>query len=392
VVKEAQALHEHGHWVHVIATRTLDLVEARDQDILARAPWSCERVDLRPRLVRALLRTGQVASRTVHALSGAASALAYSAVTPALAARAGRHAADLYIAHYVAALPAAASAARRHGAAYAFDAEDFHLGDLPDTERHLDEKRLIRAVEGRWLPGCVYVTAASPGIADAYQAEYGLAGPTVVLNVFPRSQGPATPTARGTAEPGPSFYWFSQTIGADRGLETAVAAIGAARSQPHLYLRGTPAYGFAEALQRVAHAHGVADRIHLLDPAPPSQMEQLASAYDVGLVAETGYTPNHRLALSNKQFTYLLAGLPTVLSDTPAHKAFAPLAGGAVRLFDADRPAALAAALDDLLCDEHRLASARIEAHRLGQTRFNWDVEKARLLDRVDRVLGGSVQ
>ena len=141
--------------------------------------------------------------------------------------------ADLYIAHYPAALPAAAKSAARHGAHYAFDAEDFHLGDLPDLPEHERERRQLRAIEGAYLPGAAYVTASSPGIADAYARAYGIKRPAVVLNVFPLSRAPASTTPRGTAEPGPSLYWFSQTIGPDRGLETAVAAIGRARSRPH---------------------------------------------------------------------------------------------------------------------------------------------------------------
>ena len=132
--------------------------------------------------------------------------------------------ADLYIAHYPAALPAAAKSAARHGARYAFDAEDFHLGDLPDLPKHEHERRRLRAIEGAYLPRAAYVTAASPGIADAYVKGYGIKRPAVVLNVFPLSRAPASTTPRGTVEPGPSLYWFSQTIGPDRGLEAAVAA------------------------------------------------------------------------------------------------------------------------------------------------------------------------
>src|SRR5204862_1198314 len=88
--------------------------------------------------------------------------------TSALIAAAQRVPADLYLAHYPAALPAAAIAARRLGARYAYDAEDFHPGDWPEDEAHEGMRRLVRAVESRHLPGCVYVTAASPGIADGY--------------------------------------------------------------------------------------------------------------------------------------------------------------------------------------------------------------------------------
>ena len=183
--------------------------------------------------------------------------------------------ADLYIAHYPAALPAAAIAAQRHQARYAFDAEDFHLGDTPDGPEYDVQRQMLRAIEGRYLPGCAYVTAASPGIADAYAEAYGIARPTVVLNVFPRAQAPCCPTPRGTATPGPSVYWFSQTIGPDRGLECAVRAIGRARSRPHLYLRGTPAAGFLDRLRKIAGEADALDRLHVLPPAAPSEMVRL---------------------------------------------------------------------------------------------------------------------
>jgi glycosyltransferase involved in cell wall biosynthesis len=242
---------------------------------------------------------------------------------------------------------------------------------------------MVRAIEERYLPGCCYVTAASPGIADAYVSSYRIDRPTVVLNVFPRAPVPASPSPKGTAEFSPSVYWFSQTIGPDRGLECAVRAIGRARSQPHLYLRGSPAAGFLESLGRIASEAGVADHLHVLPPAPPSEMVHLAAVFDLGLSGETGHTPNRRVALTNKLFTYLLAGLPIVASKIPAHVSFAADAGSAVRLYAVDDAHELAAALDELLGDLHTLAGARAAAFELGQARYNWDVEKSILLTRV---------
>jgi hypothetical protein len=141
--------------------------------------------------------------------------------------------------------------------------------------------------------------------------------------------------------------------------------------------------GFAERLGVIAAEAYAAERLHVLPPEPPPAMARLAAIYDVGLASETGRTPNHRVALSNKQFTYLLAGLPAVMSDIPAHRAFACKAGKAVRLYATEDPTSLATALDTLLGDPAALAGARAEAFRLAQTRFNWDVEKAVLVERV---------
>lgn len=389
VVKEAHALYDVGNDVMVIATRTLALVDGRDEAILSAAPWRAQRLDFTMRDAAWRFRR---ATQAVHSLAfstAGGAGLAGRALSPftgPLVAAAKRVPADLYIAHYPAALSAAAMAARRLGALYAFDAEDFHLGDWPDTPAYEPRRRLVRAIEARYLPGCAYVTAASPGIADAYVDAYGIKRPVIVLNVFPRAQAPSNPTPAGTAKPGPSVYWFSQTIGPDRGLECVVRAIGRTRTRPHLYLRGTPASGFIDRLQTLSAQAGVVDRLHILAPAAPSEMERLAGSYDVGFTGESGHTLNNKAALGNKLFTYLLAGLPVVLSDVPAHRAFAPEAGEAARLYVTDDAASLAAALDSLLENPELLAEARAAAFLLGQTRFNWDGEKAKFLGLVNSV------
>jgi glycosyltransferase involved in cell wall biosynthesis len=389
LVKEADALASASYDTRIIAA---DFSRwAREADLsFAGRPWQVVRMlpfgPDAPRFSRAVQLARQHAALLI---AGAGSRwppivrAAWHPIAPDLIRAAKRTPADLYIAHYPAALPAAAKAARRHGGLYAFDAEDFHLGDLPDEPQHEPKRRLVRAIEERYLSGCAYITAASPGIAEAYAGAYDIARPTVTLNVFPRSQAPANSTPRGTVEPGPSVYWFSQTIGPDRGLECALHAIRRAQTQPHLYLRGHPASGFVDRLQAMAAEAGAADRLHFLSPAAPCEMERIAASHDVGFVGETGQTRSRRVALTNKLFTYLLAGLPVVMSDIPAHRAFAPEAGAAARLYTTDDADSLAAALDSVLEDPELLAAARAAAFRLGQTRFNWDIEKLKLLDLV---------
>jgi len=218
----------------------------------------------------------------------------------------------------------------------------------------------------------------------AYNEAYGIPLPTVVLNVFPLSQAPDAPTPKGTAMPGPSLYWFSQTIGPDRGLECAVRAITRAQSKPHLYLRGTPAAAYASLLRGLAEEQGCADRLHLLPPAMPQQMERLAVEYDVGLVGETGHTPNRRICLTNKQFTYLLAGLPVLFSDIPAHRQLANELGDAARLYAVDDADELAQQLDTILLSSVLLSKSRQLAWRFGQGRYNWEFEEKLLLACVD--------
>ena len=392
IVKEADALFEQGHIVHVVYAQSNRQDLDRDTSILARRSWlvhpiACFGGTLRYRFRRLhQLACGFLFRQRPQSISLAVRS--QNPLTGALRRAVCEIPADLYIAHYVAALPAAAAAARRHQSAYGFDAEDFHLGDPPDGPSYDNERQITRTIEAAFLPGCSYMTAASPGIADAYTLAYRIKPPTVVRNVFPLTHAPESCTPRGTAHPGPSIYWFSQTIGPNRGLECTVRAIAKARARPHLYLRGFINPGFRNCLETLARSEGVADRLHLLPPAPPAEMERLAATYDLGLVAETGHTLNRRIALTNKLYTYALAGVPALISDIKAHRDYAQQANSIVRLFRVDDPQSLATAIDSFLVGEAGvLREARLNAFQLGQDQLNWDVEQAAFLDCVSHAI-----
>lgn len=400
LVKDADALSEAGYRVSVIAADYSTWGREADKEFLNRRWKIIERPKFGPLLpggARAveLVRRASARFATNHLGVDRLSVVfaAWHPVAPALVAAAKRQPARLYLAHLVAALPAAALAAAHQGTIYAFDAEDFHPGDLAQTKQNASMNRLVRLIEEKYLPGCAYITAASPGISDAYAREYSIPRPQVVLNAFPLDRAPAQPSAQGNVTPGPSIYWFSQTIGAGRGLECAVQAIALSQAQPHLYLRGSLAVDFSNKLAELAAAAGVSEHVHILPPESPSQMERLAAEFDVGLSGEPGGTPNNRIALGNKLFSYLLAGIPILLSDTPGHQTFVGDLQTAAKLFPIDDPLRLARVMDEWLLDPRALADARRSAWQLAQTKFNWGVESKKLVAEVARVLGApSVQ
>lgn len=393
LVKEAQALQQAGFETKIIHGRYQKWSADADRDIerrlgnVASVPFGPIEASRLTYVRQTLVRKG--AESFVRAGLDVAPFLeaGHSPILPDLVRETCSKAADLYIAHYVAALPAVARAARKFGVPYAFDAEDFHLGDLPDLPEHAVDKRIIRAIESRYLPGASYVTAASTMIAKAYAEVYGISRPTVLLNVFPKDNAPVAATSRGFAEPGPSLYWFSQTIGPGRGLELAIEAVSRTESRPHLYVRGIPAAGYEDTLRRLAYAAGVADRLHVLQPAPPDDLERLGAVYDLGYVGELADTHNRQIALTNKLFSYMLGGVPSIASDIPAHRAIARELGDAITLFPIGDAAALAAAMDSMLLNPVRLAAARAQAWKLGQEQYNWDVEQQNLVACVREAL-----
>ncbi|PPC79767.1 MAG: hypothetical protein CTY31_02300 [Hyphomicrobium sp.] len=394
VVKEADALSKAGYQVSIIAPEFSEWGKLQDKAFEHRLWRIVARPQFGPRATRiARLREfarrtlAQIALSIIGTRSMTVAIAACHPVAPLLVAATKRQSADLYIAHYPSALAAVAIAARRHNALYAFDAEDFHQGDLPSTPEHESAKQVISRIESAYLPGCCYVSAAAPGIAQAYADTYAIQRPITIRNVFPKRNAPTAPTPKGNALLGPSIYWYSQTIGHDRGLQCAIRAISRAATQPHLYLRGAVSGSIRKNFEAIARECNVLNRLHFLPPEPPNMMEQLASLYDVGLCGEIGATENRKIALTNKQFTYLLAGIPVLMSDITAHRDFRKDAIDAVALFAVNDADSLAQTIDHVLGDLDRLAFMRASAWRYGQMKFNWDTEQGILLDQVQRVL-----
>lgn len=376
LVKEAGALHAAGHDVHVVAHRYFPALDAEDAAIFRTAPWKYTVVDssrglehLWSKLHRRLLRF--TLSRGFQ-LTLKNAALAHHAVIASLAETAARVPADLYIGHCLAGLAAAAQAAQRTGKRHGFDAEDFHAAETDDAENDGLEHRIITTLEAAFLPRCASITASSPLIARAYRETYQLsATPAVVLNTFPLDQAPAATPA--PADAALRLYWFSQTIGPGRGLEPLVAALGLMKHPASLHLRGLPAQGFSHTLQTLARQNNWAGRIEFLPFASPDDMPRLAAGYDLGLSLEQRTPRNRDLCLTNKIFTYLLAGLPVALSSTAAQDALRPGLGSAALPLNLNDPRACARTLDDWWADKAAVHAARQHAWQLGQTRYNWD-------------------
>jgi glycosyltransferase involved in cell wall biosynthesis len=392
LVKEADALAAHGFTVHVIGAYWSQWATTADETPPAGRAWSYTFVDWRLLINPYLFWKTRLRHRIAPAFLGWplvdiwAVPAALCRITPELTRAAKRTQADLYIAHNLGALPAAAAAARKWGARLAFDAEDFHRGQLTRTDRsYLDG--LIARVEDTLLPTCDYVSAASPAIARAYAPFVGR-DPVLVNNVFPLSMRPES--HRLTALAGPlSVYWFSQTIGPGRGLEAVIQAMSRLEDgRVELHLRGVPISSYASALKRLAASVGLrAERLVFHPPAPPGEMVRLAAAYDVGLAGEPGSPQNNDLAVSNKLFTYLLAGNAILASRTTGQRELLEQATGSGTLYDPGNVDAIESALRTWSDDRAALDAARVASWQWGTVRYNWEAEEPRLLEAVRGVL-----
>jgi len=258
--------------------------------------------------------------------------------------------------------------------------------------------RLLRAEE-QYIPRCDYVTAAAPGIGKAYAEILGISTPTTVLNTFPVSHRSGhTPSDELDEEHpgrGVSLYWYSQTIGPDRGLETVVRAMGIAQRNAGslplltLSLRGSWATGYEEKLRGVAREAGLnGQQIRHLHRAPPDQLVERAAQHDIGLALEQPSDLRARdLCVTNKILAYLLAGLPVLATDTDGQRYVHDEAPDAVALSPAGDPDTMADRILRWAQSPDERSGAADAAEQAARERFNWSVEKKAFLSEVEFVL-----
>lgn len=396
-VKEADALHDAGFGVRVVYSEgPCERTRVFDKDLVQSKGWTASPVrwgsaSLSERILWAFSAARRRVSDGLPGPLLGIPALATRAETrvgPELERAASRERADLFIGHYPAGLAAAARAARRWGTRYGYDAEDLHTEE--DWTAGEPTRRSLRArtLEERYGAGARHRTAASQGMARALAETYGWEEPRTLYNVFPRAERDhADGLIRERLPDGLSITWFSQTVGADRGLEEAVRAVGRMRHKAVLHLRGTAQESERERILALASDCGVRDRVFLHPQVSPAELFSRVSEHDVGLASEQPVSRNRLLTVTNKVFLYLLAGLAVAATNTPGQEEVGAATPGAFAFYRAGDAEGLAAILDGLAGEPVRLAAMKRAAWDAATRRWNWEVERSVLLESVERAI-----
>ncbi len=311
-------------------------------------------------------------------------------VYPELCALAAAEPADLFIGHYPVGLAAAAVAAERCGARLGYDIEDLYADTYPLTPEWAKTRTRILEIERRYVPRCAHLSAVSLPVAEAFRARYGSEMPAVVHNCHPWGDRQAidgrTLERRGSPL---SLFWFSQTVGLDRGLQDAIRAAGLSERPVQIHLRGAVSDDVRTELTGLASSCGLGDALHFHPTCAPQEILSRAVEHDVGLALETDDALNRTLTVTNKLFLYLAAGLAVAATDLPGQRGIlesAPAAGALHRPGDVRE---LASHLTRWASDPDALAKARRASFEAARMRWNAETEAVTVVAAVAKALNG---
>jgi glycosyltransferase involved in cell wall biosynthesis len=295
VRREASHLAAHGHAVTVLELATVG-PEHRVLDGFARrsvlpAPW------LRRRLPTPLYRLAFLASfvRAIHAQRP-----------------------DVVHAHDAAMLLPGLVGARLTGARLIYDSHELATS-VPYRDRAW--AWFVASIERLAIRRAATVITVSDGIADELVARYGLQSrPVVLRNVSALDEGPVGGGGlREHLKDGAtaSIVLHQGAPAVDRGCEALVSALCHLPADVHVVFLGSGEPAFSAGLLDLAQRLGVEDRVRLIDSVGLGELLAWTREADVGVALLEDTCLNHRLALPNKLFEYIAAGVPVVVSDLP---------------------------------------------------------------------------
>jgi glycosyltransferase involved in cell wall biosynthesis len=391
MVKEADALAEEGYEVVVVGQYWNDWATSTDNVLLKTKKWKFIRVGGTPAedkmaytVTRAIHKIARKLREKVGVKFGIAE-LSIGRCTYQLYKEAVRQKADFYIGHNPGGLAPAIKAAKKLGVKCGFDAEDFHRREYSEDPNHPDV-RCKTLLEDKYFPQADYITASSPLIALEYSKIFPKIHFTPILNVFPRPSG--ITVTESVADSPLKLFWFSQTLGHNRGIAEIIEAIGILNNPlVELHLLANPRKKNSDHFDELAKKLNFKSHqltYHL--PIPPEDLYEFASHYDIGLASETGFGTNNNIALSNKLFTYIASGLAILYSDTPAQQDLMQKFQDCGKVYNKKDPKSLAEAINFYLNNREELNKAKQASFKAGQEYLNWDVEKQKFLNIIRKI------
>ena len=384
IVKEANALHAAGFDVTILYSFFIHWAQEKDKILLKNVLWKYKMLggdEIDNKAFYFFTRLRCKISGILNKYFGNIFLLAERAQGRAydeLLQEAKNIKANWYIGHNLGALAIAVKAAKYNNAKAGFDFEDYHRG-----EGHISStlKRIV-FLEKKYVPFLSYYSCASELISNRTAKNHAdFSGKVItLLNCFPLEQQPVF-VEKAQSDNTLKLFWFSQTIGTNRGIELLLKAINIIENNSiHLTLAGRCNDDLFKLIEK--NFSKQLNNIHFAGLIQPEYLPHFAAQFDVGLAIELTEPYNRNICLTNKIFTYLLAGNAIILSNTAMQSSFNVQykVGESFVTNDAE---SLAEKIIFYL-DIKKLNVQKKYNYELAKNKLNWENESKKLLEIIN--------
>jgi glycosyltransferase involved in cell wall biosynthesis len=285
--------------------------------------------------------------------------------------------ADVYHAVDLDALLAAYWASCQRGAPIVYEARELYTELEPLTGRKA-AARTWELLERRLIGRAARVITINESIAEELCRRYGIVRPEIIRNVAPLP-GPITPIDLRSKFDIPRDWKviiYQGVLRPGQGLNYAVEIMRCLDKMALIFIGdGVIKSELEESVSR----SGIADRVKFGGRVPPADLLPYTAGADAGLLLMEDVALNNRLALPQKLFQYLVAGIPQIVSPMPEIAAFVKGEGTGIVVPPAD-PEAAACDVASFLSNDAALDRA-CENCRHSAARNNWGLESRKLVE-----------
>jgi len=387
VLREARTLQQAGHQVQVVALGAPDLPvsETTDEGIVitrvSRGPGSSLRAVSDPTHANsssgrwAATFKRQAVRLVKYAARSPLSAYVQRGINSRIHTQVVAFSPDIVHAHDLNTLEVAVALKKELGIPLVYDSHEI----ASDRNHHTAaQKRKSETDERRLLLDVDHVIMVSYGCAQYTTEKYGIALPTVIMNTPEINSDEAT-TRSLRAEfniPDSHVVLVHQgSLQKNRGIEETIQAVREIPDCTYIII----GYGqHRPFLEEYVRSENLSDKVKFFGPVPSEQLVEWAASADIGICTIVGKTKSYLYAMPNKLFEYTMAGLPVVASNYPDMGAYVADNQMGVTC-DPESPQDIRRAINELISDPE-LRRQCAQASRVARTKYNWSVEKDKLL------------
>jgi len=225
------------------------------------------------------------------------------------------HCHDIF--HLGLAVRARARAATRFPIVY--DAQEFIPGLPSDPWR----RAAYSSLEEEYIHHVDAVVTVSQGLSDLLAKHYGVES-AIVMNAPNRAPAAEVESLRSVIglDADAKLLSFVGGLAPDRGADVVMSALPILPDDVHVAFVTNAVGGYLDELVAMAESLEVSGRVHFAPFVAPEAVSAYISSSDLSVIALSRDVINYEIALPNKLFQAIHAGVPVVVSDNPEMKRF----------------------------------------------------------------------